>query len=263
MVYLKDYRGRLGNNLFQIATTIGLADQAAVGYSVPVSKYSSLLGNLNYHVDPPDSCPIIRLPIMSNRDITPITYNAILTGISIRYQNHFYFSNSGKKIIDLFTANLKLKDIDRCVVHVRLTDYLDDKTRDHLRLLDVNYYNKAIDVITSTFNNVDVCLITDDPVNCKNMFGTKYEIISNDEISDLSYIASCRYVVMSNSTFSWWGAYLNKTKSYVVAPDVWYGPIFVRKRISTVDVISGGNLFNPLWPRTYSQFTVDRIESNL
>ena len=47
---------------------------------------------------------------------------------------------------------------------------------------------------------------------------------NDNEIEDLYSLSQCDSVIMSNSSFSWWGAFLGKKKEKVICPDKWYGP---------------------------------------
>ena len=47
---------------------------------------------------------------------------------------------------------------------------------------------------------------------------------NEDEVEDLFALSQCDSIIMSNSSFSWWGAFLGKTKEKVICPIKWYGP---------------------------------------
>ena len=41
--------------------------------------------------------------------------------------------------------------------------------------------------------------------------------------TDLAIMSLCEYGIVSNSSFSWWGAYLMKNRKEVIFPKYWYG----------------------------------------
>ena len=47
---------------------------------------------------------------------------------------------------------------------------------------------------------------------------------NSDEIEDLYSLSQCDGVIISNSSFSWWGAWLGKKKYKVISPNRWFGP---------------------------------------
>jgi hypothetical protein len=227
MIYLKDYRGRLGNNLFQIACTIGYAKYNGTDFAIPLQfKYSNEFTNLknNYYVSiSQDVQHDIKLPILPGYISKHTITNAVLSGIAIRYQNVRLFENYRSDIVKFLTPQWDVKKNDVCCVHVRLTDYLNDDVRKSLVLLDVDYYIKAIKYVQNIYSNIDVVLVTDDPVVCRRMLGNKYPIVNGDMFEDFKLMMSAKAVIISNSTFSWWAAYLNMCAELIVMPSVWYG----------------------------------------
>ena len=45
-----------------------------------------------------------------------------------------------------------------------------------------------------------------------------------NEVEDLFALSQCDSIIMSNSSFSWWGGWLGKSKEIIVSPDQWFGP---------------------------------------
>jgi len=68
--------------------------------------------------------------------------------------------------------------------------------------------------------------ISDDKDWCKETFKDIDCLISpfNDEIEDLILMINCKHNIIANSSFSWWGAYLNQNHDkIVVGPKKWFG----------------------------------------
>ncbi|MES2377392.1 MAG: alpha-1,2-fucosyltransferase [Bacteroidota bacterium] len=107
-------------------------------------------------------------------------------------------------------------------VHIRRTDYLH---LGHLNLggndlsLPIGYYKKAIENFSG--QNVTFVFISDDvPFVEENFKHVTSKIISTDtEIMDFQHLINADACIISNSTFSWWGAWLNnKPNKKVFAP---------------------------------------------
>lgn len=117
-------------------------------------------------------------------------------------------------------------------IHARFGDYVGNKAYSQL---DMDYYGRAMDLIKSKYYLV----FSDDIKKAKKMFkGEQFTFAEgNDPVMDLSLQSSCVNNIIANSSFSWWGAFLNKHPSkIVIAPKVWFGPA-LEKTHSTQDLI--------------------------
>ena len=77
-------------------------------------------------------------------------------------------------------------------------------------------------------NKIDVILVFSDDIKwCKeNFIGDNFIFVENEkDYIDLYLMSMCNHNIISNSSFSWWGAWLNQSKEKVViSPEKWYGP---------------------------------------
>lgn len=108
------------------------------------------------------------------------------------------------------------------VVHIRRTDYLNYGKRDIS--LPVEYFKTQLEKI----NNLDsyrVFFCSDDMPFVKQHFHAKenYVFAENNEIIDFQLLMNADTVIISNSTFAWWAAYLSPKKNTVIAPKNWMG----------------------------------------
>jgi hypothetical protein len=109
-------------------------------------------------------------------------------------------------------------------VHVRRGDY---KSIDEFGLLGPTYYEAAIERLRSERVAGPIWLFSDEPDVARQALGTYADqaeaITSPDgpatEMLAMSYAAGN---VIANSTFSWWGAWMNAPKTPVIAPDPWF-----------------------------------------
>ncbi|WP_196602999.1 alpha-1,2-fucosyltransferase [Pectinatus frisingensis] len=148
------------------------------------------------------------------------------------WQDERYFYCVRKKIMDEFSFNkniyLKNKELinqlaleNSIGVHIRRGDYVNtgfDITR-------IDYYKKAIEFISNKTKKPIFYFFSDDVGYVKK----KFDFISNKKIItgntgvnsyiDMFLMSKCRHNIIANSSFSYWGAYLNKNiNKIVVAP---------------------------------------------
>ncbi len=107
----------------------------------------------------------------------------------------------------------------KVVIHVRRSDYIG------LNLsLPVSYYKKAIESVGD--DDMEFIFISDDPAYVESEFSyiTNKYISTHNEIIDLQFLINADVCILSNSSFSWWGAWLNtKENKRILAPKYWLG----------------------------------------
>lgn len=116
-------------------------------------------------------------------------------------------------------------DHETIVVHVRRTDYLkfgNDDLGYNLSLPD-SYYQRCLATMDTAGKNI--LFLSDDIAYVKEKFGGPGAFFSenNSEIVDFQLLMQADYLVLANSSFSWWGAYLNDRVKRVLAPKHWLG----------------------------------------
>lgn len=212
--------GRRGNMLFQAAATISLALRNNDDYifsdcelkgttNIPLNKFSNNI-NFNSTYEEPyfHYSPIIYKP------------NLNLLGYM---QSYKYFSDFDNEIKHLLSPNITVSTQEEYTsIHVRRTDYLTHKNCYHI-LTRQNYYDKAIYV-----SGGKKFLIFSDDINwCKDNFrGNEFNFSENNQGHvDMKLMASCSNNIIANSSFSYWGAYLNdNVDKKIIYPRIWFGP---------------------------------------
>lgn len=150
------------------------------------------------------------------------------------FQSEKYFINKRKEILELFECpdNVNNKIFNRypellnnktCSIHVRRGDYINLK--DFHTVQKIDYYLKSVEIIGNDFT----FLIFSDDINwCKqnfNFLNNKIYCENNEDFEDLYIMSYCNNNIIANSSFSWWGGWLNKNPNKVVIyPEDWFGP---------------------------------------
>lgn len=134
------------------------------------------------------------------------------------------------------------KDKNSISMHIRRGDYVTDaKTNKHHGVLTIEYYKEALNILN--IKSPKICVFSDDiDWVAKNFrflpkdtyFVSKHKFSSAQEIILMSL---CKYNIIANSSFSWWGAWLNENKDKkVIAPKKWTQSIlFVNPEITPKD----------------------------
>lgn len=128
-------------------------------------------------------------------------------------------------------------------LHVRRADFITNKvTHEFHGVLDSDYYRKAMSIIDEKMKKPVYLVFSDDVNWCKKNFRGTHRMVYVDadwnlkDYEELAFMSTCRHHIIANSTFSWWGAWLNPNpQKIVIAPEKW-----LRERSAdTSDVIPG------------------------
>ena len=266
---LTSFEGRIGNNLFQIAAAITLATSKNTECFMFNKKNLMIIK---------DSFELPAVQVLDDRfhqghlpegihhrydetkfshfvDFLNIPDNTWLYG---HFQSEKYFINNVDEIIKNFTFKecvtkkgkksmfFPLKRIDTAFIHVRRTDYIPFS---HIYpTCTVDHYRKCIDESGARL----VYVFSDDNQWCIENFisDDKVEyiiVLENDPIVCLYLMSLIDIAIIANSTFSWWGAWLNRNPNkQVYYPINWFGwhvpngPNDVDNKTCTVDMFPPG-----------------------
>lgn len=136
--------------------------------------------------------------------------------IDFFYQDPKFFSGCEEDIRLLFGQNIY--HVDMVAIHLRRGDYVNNPFYEDLSSSD--YYERAMKL----FPFEKFLVFSDDIEYAKTYFvGKQFEFSENkNEVDDLNLMAGCKAIIMSNSSFAWWGAYLGDKNKTVIAPKNWY-----------------------------------------
>lgn len=233
--------GGLGNYLFQIAATHSLSldnndelvydiNDVLIGHGHIKTYMDNIFRNIKF-VD--EKLPITNIHNEPSFNYTPIEYKPYLR-LNGYYQSEKYFNHNQKEILKLFSIDSKTENYlygkygtslflnNTCSLHVRRGDYL--RLPNHHPVCDISYYKEAVDKI-----GLDkIYLIFSDDINwCKinlDFIPKKIFIEGNSDYQDLYLMSKCDDNIIANSSFSWWGAWLNDNQNkQVIAPKKWFG----------------------------------------
>jgi hypothetical protein len=222
-------QGGLGNQMFQISTATALAlrnnDMSCFNFNQCHTPLQGNPSNLYKESIFKNICnrpffihdKIYNEPKFSFSEI-PYSKNLLLNGY---FQSEKYFSDFKDEIINMFSLSndVTLPTNNLTSVHIRRGDYL--KLQPYHSICDINYYKNSMNIIGGNF-----LFFSDDIEWVKNNFKGSNIFYSenNDEVLDLSLMSLCDNNIIANSSFSWWGAFLNKNKDKkVISPSSWFG----------------------------------------
>ena len=247
----------LGNQLFCIAAVLGLSLK---NNAKPIFRFNkeqlpyrdNLFRNLNFSNEIYTD-NLYKEPYFHYKEID-YTPGLAVDGY---FQSEKYFKEYRKEILDILKISEKDKDYiinnfgdwftslsKKVSLHIRRGDYLLPQYSSYHPVQNIEYYNRAIEQFDKDSNFL---IFSDDIEWAKDNFKgdnfyfiTKNKIEGNDVMDTLDiskgghpdyielYMMSlCDHNIIANSSFSWWGAWLNENPNKkVIAPKKWFGPAY-------------------------------------
>lgn len=251
--------GRLGNQMFQFASVVGIAKK--LGYEVKfpienITEYqledfkdgitrqcvfeipnvftlnnsildtkSNIMSNIEYKVN--------ESYFHFNSEYFNVPDNCDFNGY---FQSEKYFKHIKNELKSLFQfkpdiqekANEILSKYNNELVsiHVRRGDYVG--LENYHPVCSPEYYMLASQEFTD--KNYTFVILSDDIEYCKSLFGEQeniYYSTNTNSYIDLCLMSMCNHNIIANSSFSWWGAWLNNNPNKkIIAPKQWFGPAY-------------------------------------
>jgi len=157
------------------------------------------------------------------------------------WQSYKYFENAQDEVRAAFKIDYKPSARGYCSIHIRRGDYVNLDT--NFPPVTVHYVNKAMQLFGSEQKYL---VFSDDIEWCKqNLSGNLTFSEGKNEWEDLCLMASCDHNIIANSSFSWWGGWLNlNPDKIVVTPSHKWGNWFGISNGNKNDCI---DLIPPTW----------------
>jgi len=256
MIKIIIIRGGLGNQLFGYAFYLFLKKQNKFSYvkfdiweSLIVNKFilskvfpkiqikrSNYYHNINrfykYRL-------LTSFFFVVNEQNFPGEKNKLLTLYDGFWQSNTYFEVVSTLVKDKFTFNEKnlnnrslnlaeeIKHVNSVSIHMRRGDYLDHEET-YGNICNINYYKRAISYVSQIYPDVVFYIFSDDPAWVRQNFNLLENPIIVDfntgenSWQDMFLMSKCKHNIIANSTFSWWGAWLNNNPyKIVISPSRW------------------------------------------
>ena len=172
-------------------------------------------------------------------------FNTSCKYVNGNWQSEKYFMQIENMIRDKFVFQnidaenrkiaIEMANSTSIALHIRRGDYLENSI--YSGACTENYYAKAIEIILNKTNhqeNIVFYVFSDDKLYSEKFienFKSPVKLINknsgDNSFKDLYLMSQCKHNIIANSSFSWWGAWLNNnSEKIVIAPQKWFGSSF-------------------------------------
>lgn len=155
------------------------------------------------------------------------------------WHNYRYVMPFREKLLKEFDFSIPLEDVNEKIkqkmlagqsvgIHVRRGDYL--KEKQYQGICEIDYYQKSIELLKEKFDVPTFYIFSNDMDWCKDnlgpIVGERVEYVDwnkgKESYRDMQLMTYCKGLIIANSSFSWWGAFLNQIKDkLIIAPRHW------------------------------------------
>jgi len=174
-----------------------------------------------------------------NKDVFLLSTNIYLDGY---WQSERYFKCLTSQIRKDFIFTKPLNKLSTAIeglinenntvsVHIRRGDYVSLAANNRVHgTCTVEYYLRAIQILNARLHHPQYLFFSDEPewvqqnlvYDLRNFQIIKHNL-GTDSWQDMSLMSKCKHHVIANSSFSWWGAWLNPSPDkIVIAPKTWF-----------------------------------------
>jgi glycosyl transferase family 11 len=243
IITYKNFTGRMGNHLFQIAATLGFAKKFNRTVKFTKWEHESLFEKSDELNSVPSELELKLETI--NLDETECFECANdyhmedflkipIINITGHRQNSQYFNFIADDLRRVFTFRIPLKlyveskmseitSFPFIGVHVRRGDYINNPVHE---ICNLHYYFCGINFFRQANPSAHIIILTDDKKWCQENILPQLSNVSitpfDSSYHDFICLTLCQFKVISNSSFAWWACWLDdRNKSEVFAPRPW------------------------------------------
>lgn len=241
-IFFKKFRGINLHNGYEL-------DKVFTGVRLPVAGFKQLI-KVSYWIPNYILSRIMRkvLPIRKTEWVAPYSMSYAFDARALEnptdcyyegyWQSIFYYSDIKETLMKAYMHSKpnpynaemirKIQSSNSVGIHVRRGDYL--KTASFKGICEVEYYKKAITELLKDGKKHEFYVFSNDIEWCKeNLMGMmkehEYVFVTENKGKnscwDMFLMTYCKDLIIANSSFSWWGAFLNKNVNRVYAPYPW------------------------------------------
>jgi len=238
------YFGKLGNQMFQYASCLGIARKFGTQFVSNVQdsdlQNGFVLGS-SVDIMQTDEKPVALYTergLDRDASLEYLKYDQNIFSIEDKsmniemlgyFQTEKYFKEIKHEIIENFTFKqhiqekakqlFKDKGVDpknSVSLHIRRGDYL--KLQHVHPVMDLSYYQKCLEMN----QDKSIVVFSDDIEWCKSNIDGSITFFEEDKFTDMCAMSMCSSHIIANSSYSWWAAWLGSGE--VFAPRNWFGP---------------------------------------
>lgn len=250
--------GRLGNQMFQYAALISIAVSNGYNFLIPdpekvnfrhytlqdTFRLNSINKAENYGISDFDN--FINDKVTNDIEFHE-SYNNLIKNVNLHgyfqsyrfiepvidlIQKDFQFNETVKSVAEKILTDELIDPKNYTFIHIRRGDYISKK--EYHYNLDKSYYKKSAGLFPDT---TKFLVFSDDVTWCKNNLVLPNKLIffedlysedvkiTNKESLELFVMSKCNGGIIANSSFSWWGAFLQNGRGKIVSPSShsWFG----------------------------------------